>query len=555
MIGLDIGALLAITAIVAMALALPVALLWTLFKILQGLFWVVASAVGLLFKGLGAGFQGVGRFGGHLGGFVKNTAGDALRLVGDLLTAVLYCPLVLLNVCLGRWTTANHYGRALEDEIKGAGLALYRLGIGNPARLLGLGALTEGVERRLPEVMARAPRGDRPRGLRQFDGYKIVRELPRGGSGAYVFVADTSSAKRASFASAGRPYEGQVVLKTFSLDEGSTLPQIVRESRALEAARDMGLVLDHELTDERFYYAMPFVPGEDLGAVTHELHAQGSPDGLGEAALREALFYTIHVLETLEEFHSNGLWHKDIKPNNVIVSSHRAHLVDLGLVTPLRSAMTLTTHGTEYFRDPEMVRLAMRGVKVQDVDGVKFDIYSVGALLYSLVENNFPAHGSLSSVSKRCPEAVVWIIRRAMADMGKRYASAREMHHDLRAVLAAQDPHALKPAALPSIRGTEGGPPPLPPREQRPDTGQLRKVFTATGGSAESYPEEAREAAVQSAKKRKARSKVRMGVLAALLLGLLFAGGLFQFPRRALTTLPAGSQACRRSGFAIFAVF
>ena len=37
--------------------------------------------------------------------------------------------------------------------------------------------------------------------------------------------------------------------------------------------------------------------------------------------------------------------------------------MDFGLVTPLRSAMTLTTHGTEYFRDPEMVRMALKGVK------------------------------------------------------------------------------------------------------------------------------------------------------------------------------------------------
>ena len=45
----------------------------------------------------------------------------------------------------------------------------------------------------------------------------------------------------------------------------------------------------------------------------------------------------------------------------------RAHLVDFGLLSRLRSAMTLTTHGTEYFRDPEMVRMALRGVKVHEV--------------------------------------------------------------------------------------------------------------------------------------------------------------------------------------------
>ena len=38
------------------------------------------------------------------------------------------------------------------------------------------------------------------------------------------------------------------------------------------------------------------------------------------------------------------------------LSDGRVQLVDLGLITPLASAMTLTTHGTEYFRDPELVR-------------------------------------------------------------------------------------------------------------------------------------------------------------------------------------------------------
>jgi|GEM_PF-7068878 len=115
--------------------------------------------------------------------------------------------------------------------------------------------------------------------------------------------------------------------------------------------------------------------------------------------------------------------------------------------------MTLTTHGTEYFRDPEMVRMALKGVKVHEVDGAKFDVFATGAVLYSLVENSFPAHGGMSLLSKRCPEAVRWVVRRSMAEYNQRYASSYEMYADLEAVLGANDMYAVMPADLPSVKG------------------------------------------------------------------------------------------------------
>jgi hypothetical protein len=115
--------------------------------------------------------------------------------------------------------------------------------------------------------------------------------------------------------------------------------------------------------------------------------------------------------------------------------------------------MTLTTHGTEYFRDPELVRQALRGVKVHQIDGGKFDVYAAGAVLFSIIENSFPAHGGLSQVSKNCPESLRWIIRRAMTDYDKRYPTARAMLDDLTVVAAASDPFTVKPADLPSMNG------------------------------------------------------------------------------------------------------
>ncbi|HYE61445.1 MAG TPA: hypothetical protein VD997_05575 [Phycisphaerales bacterium] len=410
-------------------------------------------------------FKGVGWVLSRLFTFITSEIGDVFRFVGAVLLAVLYVPAVVGSVLIGKWSAARHFGRAFQGELGQAGACVYRLIVGNPVRLFGLGGLTEGIERRLPEVVRAVPGTEgtaagggaaAPR-TGQFDGYRIVGTLAGGGSGAKLYIATPEPEKRAAFVREGLHDVAQVVIKSFSLSDGSSLPQIVRESRSLDAAKRMGLILDHELSQHRFYYVMRYVPGESLSMVTRRLHAASPPEGLAEPQLRLAIGYACDLMETLSEYHRGGLWHKDVKPDNIIVDAGpnpRAHLVDFGLVSSLRSAMTLTTHGTEYFRDPELVRQALKGVKVHEVDGTRFDIYAAGAVVYSMLEDSFPAHGVLSAVSKRCPDAVKWIIRRAMTDYDKRYTSAEMMLADLRAVVRAADPFEVKPVDLPSMSGS-----------------------------------------------------------------------------------------------------
>lgn len=422
--------------------------------------YLVAHVIGFVFGALGALVGFVGGIIGRVGLFAGKEIQDALHLAGGILTGVVIAPLAVGNAAIGRFSHAAHYGRALRTETLGAGASLYRVSLGNPLWFLGLGTVTEGLERRLPDLVAHAPSVKRPKVSRKkdgtpiFEGYRVVDELEAGGSGARLFRAVPSDKTLAHYLDSGHANPGQVVLKFFEVGRGSTVPQIVRESRSLEAARSLGLVLDHHLDEESFWYAMPFVPGEDLDVVTRRLHARSDKDGLDDAGLQRALGFASDLLASLSTFHSAGLWHKDIKPGNLIVSDERAHLVDLGLVTPLASAMTLTTHGTEYFRDPELVRRAMDGARVQDVDGVKFDLYSAGAVLYSILENSFPAHGNLSRIERRCPPALAMIVRRAMADLNQRYSSAEEMSRDLDVMLAADDLWAVKPAQLPSLSGS-----------------------------------------------------------------------------------------------------
>lgn len=400
-------------------------------------------------------FQAIGWILKHVWKFVASEFGDGLRLIGGAVTSVVFAVLGVGSILFGKRVAAEHYWGRIPVEWSVMLGCVYRLVIGNPARLLLLTPLVEGLEQRIPMAMATSP-GARGSSWRQgqFEGYTIVGTLPGGGSGSRLFIATPTAEKRAGLLRTGLVGAGvvdRVVIKSFSLADGSTLPQIIRENRALPAAKRMGLILEHDLTEERFYYVTPYVPGESLSVVVTRLHAASTETGLSVETLREGVGYVADLLSTLRSYHGGGLWHKDVKPDNIIVSDGRAHLVDFGLITPLRSAMTLTTHGTEYFRDPEMVRMALRGVRVHEVDGVRFDVYAAGSVLYSIIENSFPAHGGLSQISKRCPEALKWIVRRAMADYDKRYDTAGAMLGDIRAVLDAVDPFGVRPADLPSV--------------------------------------------------------------------------------------------------------
>ena len=316
--------------------------------------------IGLLSWGLivagGSVLRGIGAVLSRILEFVGGIFGDVARIVGAVAAILVFVPLVLLNVVIARWSAANHFSDAVAREVSILGRQSWSLVVRRPLRLLFLDGVLEGLEVRTVDAVRAAPGPDRPAKGIDFPGFEVVGSLPSGGSGAKLYIARPDEATRARLA--GTPEE--VVIKSFALAEGSSLPQIVRESRSLDSARRLGLVLAHQLDDRQFWYAMPYHPGDHLGIVVRNAHEADFEDGLQGDRLREMMGYAIDLVATLDRYHREGLWHKDVKPDNIIVHDGRAHLVDFGLVTSLRSAMTLTTHGTEYFRDPEMVRMAMR---------------------------------------------------------------------------------------------------------------------------------------------------------------------------------------------------
>ena len=452
----------ALALVVLLAVVIPAALVWLAIRI-----------VGLVFRVLGlrtAEPTPTGGRQGRIAMWAQRTVADLGNLVGSVIACVGLGLFSLARLL----TLSPRASRVLFDsssqELLAAVAALYRIALGHPLRLLGLQGIVSSLEERIPAALAASQTAGHPalpttRADHQptFPGYEVLRELVAGGSGARLFVARPDRQHAALLSKRGRSLPDLVVVKDFALTSGSTLPQILRESRALEPAGRLGLVLDHHLNDERFYYVMPYVEGPSLEDRITELHADKS--ALGTAELELVTHYAHQLCTQLERFHDEGLWHKDVKPANLIASSEGLQLVDLGLVTPLSSALTLTTHGTEYYRDPELVRLALRGTRVNEVDGARFDVYGAGAVLYALLEGTFPANGSLTPFEKRSAEGLRFIVRRAMADLESRYPDAATMRRDLEAVLAAPDPSGLKPLQLPSMGGPEApGPPPASQR-------------------------------------------------------------------------------------------
>ena len=185
------------------------------------------------------------------------------------------------------------------------------------------------------------------------------------------------------------------------------------------------------------YLVMEFVEGESLG---QQLERKGR---MAEA---DAIKVIAQVAQGLHRAHKIGLIHRDVKPDNILISTAGvAKLADLGLVKEAETDLNLTKTGrglgTPHFMAPEQFRNA------KNVD-VRCDIYSLGATLYMMVTGEMPfkSSGPLDAWMKKIQndlrpprdlvpalsERVNWAIKRAMsADADQRPNSCREFIEDL----------------------------------------------------------------------------------------------------------------------------
>jgi serine/threonine protein kinase len=185
------------------------------------------------------------------------------------------------------------------------------------------------------------------------------------------------------------------------------------------------------------YLVMEYVDGESLGQrLEREHHLPES----------EAIRIIAQVAQGLYRAHKKGLVHRDVKPDNVLLTSDgQVKLADLGLVKEIDTDLNLTRTGrglgTPHFMAPEQFRNAKNA-------DVRCDIYSLAATLYQMVTGELPfkSNGPLDAWMKKInnelspprslmpslSERVDWAIRRGMnPDPNQRPASCREFVEDL----------------------------------------------------------------------------------------------------------------------------
>ena len=212
--------------------------------------------------------------------------------------------------------------------------------------------------------------------------YRIVRELGRGGMGAVYHAWDM----RLSIPVALKEMIPQSEISTQLLQELRT--QFQQEATVLARLSHPHLVGVTDFFEEgrNIYLVMKFVEGESLA---DRIKREGA---LPEA---QVVKWSEQLLEALSYCHSQGIIHRDIKPQNIIIRPDgQAVLVDFGLVklwdpNDPKTRTAVRGMGSPQYAPPEQYELDVGHTEPRS------DLYSLGATMYHALTGQAPPTATL----------------------------------------------------------------------------------------------------------------------------------------------------------------
>ena len=207
-------------------------------------------------------------------------------------------------------------------------------------------------------------------------------------------------------------------------------------------------IYDLGLEGMTLYIVMEYIP---YGSAKHYVNKHG-PLTVGQAAK-----VCLDIAKALEYAHEKGFIHRDVKPDNILLTSEGAQLSDFGIakdtVSETNHTRTRAVMGTLQYMSPEQ-RLNTKNTTVQT------DVYALAATLYNLITLEDTTDLFIREIRKELVEElskpVQEIIHKGCcAELDARYASAAELIVDLEKLLQLEEYAALQldPIETPDMIG------------------------------------------------------------------------------------------------------
>jgi len=206
--------------------------------------------------------------------------------------------------------------------------------------------------------------------------YEIIEQIGGGGM-AQVYKAKCNLLKR---------YVAVKILRSEFLDDEEFIRKFKRESQAAASLSHPNILNIYDVGVEKIegkdihYIVMEYIKGKTLKEIIKEK---------GKLSFDETINYSLQIAEALQDAHSNHIVHRDIKPQNIMVTEdNRIKVTDFGIARAATSATLTTTSnvlGSVHYFSPEQAR----GGYTDE----KSDIYSLGIVMYEMITGKLPYDG------------------------------------------------------------------------------------------------------------------------------------------------------------------
>lgn len=284
--------------------------------------------------------------------------------------------------------------------------------------------------------------------------YRLTKTLGSGGMADVYLAHDEVLARDVAL---------KILSRRYANDE-EFVKRFKKEARSAAALSHPNIVPVYdrgEIEGGTHYITMEYVPG---GTLKDRIRKDGP------LPPRQAVALALQVARAIQAAHQSGLIHRDVKPQNILLTKlGDAKVADFGIARAANASTTTSQNlilGTVQYMSPEQAR----GEPVSP----KSDLYSLGVVLYEMLTGELPynpghplkvpveaANGRLRSpreVDPTIPEGINAVTLRLLdKDPAKRYSEAGELIDDLKRVSEDLPPASATTQILERV-GTEPSP-------------------------------------------------------------------------------------------------